>query len=643
LRNDQGLYRSSDGGRHWEPINEGLRSRKVNSIAASFFESSLYAATDAGLWVSNDRGNTWREDPDFRCKPLLSVAVSSHDPKILLISDYTLLGVSGVSMSSGAAVMTDSDSMDVEKLEGLEGNGLKISRDGGKTWTTFPTRKNINDLYLDPEDSRVFAAVSASDGLFFSRHGPEKLQPVETFPQGQKPVCVTLLPGDPDRLLVGTMHGGLYWSNDDGASWERGSGIPDVQVSDIKFLAEASSRIAAATPCGPFESDDGGTRWRRSAKGLDYDCGMTLAPLTDGSIILGTRGGGAYRRAAGRSTWNPSSEGFPPAFALRLGQAGGWLLAGTIGLLRSPDGGTSWRYSGLVGEQVVEIAVAPESTGDDPHSLMEQGGLFVRRAGLGPPKLIVSRDDSPIEIVIGTDKGELFRSPDSGASWEPLATGFWRHGNIRSITLSSGTPRRIGVLVEPSGFFISDDGGQNWSAEASDFLGRRPIGLVASRHDDRKLFALTADRGAFLSDDGAATWTQCGGFPSDETFVAIAEPEDDAGVVFAASLLCSVYRSIDGGRKFSKIDCIDPPTDIDPGKVTSTTLVVRPRPDGPATFVLGSSLGAHLSQDEGRTWKPLLAGILKHNYWVNDLLLTDRGTRILMATNKGIFSQELPP
>jgi hypothetical protein len=60
--------------------------------------------------------------------------------------------------------------------------------------------------------------------------------------------------------------------------------------------------------------------------------------------------------------------------------------------------------------------------------------------------------------------------------------------------LSHGTPRRIGVLIEHEGFFVSDDLGQNWSAEASNTLGRLINLIVTSRHDNRRLFALTLDR-----------------------------------------------------------------------------------------------------------------------------------------------------
>ena len=634
LGNGQGMYRSDDGGRWWEPMNAGLGTRRVRSIAASAFDGSLYAATDAGLWVSNDHGASWQEDPVFHGKSLLSAALSPHDPEFRL---FGCQRPGGASMSASTAVVAGFSGLGGH--EGLEGSGLKFSRNGGKTWITFPAPDNINGVWVDPQDGNVFALVSTEDGVWFSRNGVEQLRRAEAFPKGQEPICIALFPGDPDRLLVGTLHGGLYWSDDDGVGWERGAGIPDVQVSDIKFLAGVPSRIAAATPLGPFESDDGGKRWHLSAKGLDYRASMVLVPLTDGSVMVGTDGGGAYRRAAGQSAWNRSSGGFPPAVALSLEQAGGWLLAGTVGLLRSPDGGTSWRYT-LARGQVFAIAVAPEWAKEGADSPTAKGGLFVSRAGFGS-KPVSLRDDPPIETFVGTAQGELFWSRDSGATWEPLTPPADRYSEIRSITLSSGTPRQIGVVLKDKGFFISDDGGQSWPTEPSDALGRYINLIVTSRHNDRRLFALTVDSGVFLSGDRGKTWTECEGLPSGEIFLAVAERDDDAEVVFAASVLRSVYRSADGGRTFRRIGSVDLPVDAEPSMLRWTTLAVRSNPGIPATLILGSSLGAYLSRDEGRTWQALPAGILKNDYYVNDLLLTDHDTRILMATNKGIFSQEL--
>ena len=175
LGDGQGMYRSSDGGRHWERINRDLAAQKIRSIAVSSFDSRLYAATDAGLWLSDDRGANWREDPHYKGKSLLSVALSPHDPDLLLVGcQYP----GGASASAGTASVLSS-SLAASVREGTEGNGLKISRDRGASWVTLPKPETVNALWIDPEDSRVFAVASADDGFFFSRQGLQKLRRAE--------------------------------------------------------------------------------------------------------------------------------------------------------------------------------------------------------------------------------------------------------------------------------------------------------------------------------------------------------------------------------------------------------------------------------------------------------------------------------
>lgn len=641
LDQGQGIFRSRDGGRSWEPTNAGLGNREVRGIAASSFDEQLYAATEGGLWVSRDRGTTWTEASGYHGKSLLSVALSPHESGFLLAGCQR---PGGISIGVGSAASSGGDALGTRA--GTGGAGLKLSRDGGRTWTTFPNPENINGIWIDPEDSRVFVIAGADDGVFFTRDGLEKLRRLAAFPSGQKPLCAVTVPGgDPRRLRVGTAHGGLYWSDDEGETWARAEGIPEVQVSDIEPWPGSPSRLAAATTAGVFESDDGGKHWRLESKGLAYPWCMTLAPLADGSLIVGTSGGGAYRRAPGQSTWNPSSQGLPPAVAISLVEADGWVLAGSsVGLFKSPDGGDSWRFSGLAGQGIFAIALAPEANAAPPPP-PPSGGLLVSRPGQGAPRAAPLRDNGPSEIVVGTNRGKLFRSRDAGACWDPLPTPSRDDfRQIRSINISRGTPRRVGVVVEDQGYYLSDDDGRTWSADASEPVGKAINLVVAAPRDDRNIFALTVDRGVFRSSDAGSTWARSDGLPAEEIVTAIEWPHrSDTGVVFAATIRGAVYRSGDGGRRFSRVGQVPQLASAsNPDKLRWAALGFLPGTESPARMILGSSIGAFLSPDGGKTWSPLPVGILMNNYSVNDLHIDLKG-RVMMATDKGIFSRPFGP
>ncbi len=639
LDHGQGVYRSSDGGRSWERKGAGLGDSEVRAIAASPFDERLYAATRNGLWVSQDRGLTWLEDSDFRGKSLLSVATSPHNRGLFLVGPQSPGGTygGGGALFSGRMVVP---------AAGTEGAGLKFTRDGGRSWASLPIPESVNDIWIDPEDSRLFAIAAADEGVFYTDDGVENLRPLAAFPTKHQPLCLAVLHGDNTvRLLVGTIHDGLYWSDDVGRTWSRAEGIPSVQVSDITPGLGSPSRVAAATMAGVFESRDGGTHWQSVSKGLAYTWCTKLERLSDGSLIVGTSGGGAYRRGPDQYTWNPSSDGFPPAVATRLIGAGGWVFAGSfVGLLKGPDEGGSWQFAGLAGEPVSAIAVAPEAM-DAPPPPAAESGLFVVRAGQGHPRVVAPRDHVPFDIVVGTFRGALFRSRDTGASWAALPAPNRDHypGAIRSITISRSTPRRIGAVAEREGFFLSDDDGRTWSAGASEPVGKAVNLVAAAPENDKVLVALTVDRGVLRSGDTGSNWAKSEGIPAEETVTAIEWLHGaSAQVVFAATLRGVVYRSGDGGRTFARISQVPFLASITaPDKLRWTTLALLPGPKSAAKMILGSAVGAFLSHDGGKTWSPLHVGDIKNNYWVNDLLVDSERT-LIMATNKGIFSRTFP-
>lgn len=56
-----GVYRSTDGGVHWSRVNEGLPSRRVNSLAVSSTGRLFASIYGSGVFQSVDNGDTWTD------------------------------------------------------------------------------------------------------------------------------------------------------------------------------------------------------------------------------------------------------------------------------------------------------------------------------------------------------------------------------------------------------------------------------------------------------------------------------------------------------------------------------------------------------------------------------------------------------
>jgi hypothetical protein len=122
------------------------------------------------------------------------------------------------------------------------------------------------------------------------------------------------------------------------------------------------------------------------------------------------------------------------------------IYAGTQGngVLRSNDGGKTWRPAGLAGQVVKALAV----------SRTQPGTVY---AGTKPALLFVSRDG-------GANWTELasFRRIRSRWFWFSPAEKPYR-AYVQAIALSPADPRTIVVGIEAGAVVRSSDGGQTWS------------------------------------------------------------------------------------------------------------------------------------------------------------------------------------
>lgn len=172
-----GLIRSEDGGRSWQPVSL-LGERDFHVLEASgrrvYGFGSDFQTRTAGFLVSDDNGETWeqREVPE----PLISLAISPHDPRRIV--------------ASGSAA-------------------LYLSEDAGRRWLPHPGPPGL--LAWGAE----LTVVDATGAVHSAADAGRRPRPVGHV--GDKPAALeTGLDGE----LYAALHDGTIKRSDDGGrSW----------------------------------------------------------------------------------------------------------------------------------------------------------------------------------------------------------------------------------------------------------------------------------------------------------------------------------------------------------------------------------------------------------------------------------------
>lgn len=82
-----GVYRSTNNAVMWNPVNMGLTSHRVYSVAVSSGTSrTMYAGTDGGLFLSTDDGTTWIASSSVLGNiPVQTIVINSEKPEQVFV------------------------------------------------------------------------------------------------------------------------------------------------------------------------------------------------------------------------------------------------------------------------------------------------------------------------------------------------------------------------------------------------------------------------------------------------------------------------------------------------------------------------------------------------------------------------------
>lgn len=472
----QGIFRSTDGGRTWVPADTGLPDQNVRALAAHPTNAAvLWAAmgsaqtesgvTAGGVWKSTDGAASWQPSsngldlttsvgvgPDFAPRYLV-LAVAPTDPDVLLTSNLAY-GAEGVFRSTdGAASWTE----------------VLGTRTINRPSTAYNTPISATAVAFDPNDAR-FAVIGNAEFVLATTDGGNRWRDITSDTardgtaagRGYSGLVANRVEFSPDGgelLLCGFDGANPLVSDTNGQNWSRplSQSDPWGGCLDAAYsLTVSGRRYVLLGQNGAFggvavlEADD----TFRVSVGADRGLPERYAALgvVDGAVAVvreqnGTEtvvialGGILYRSVDGGATFSPVETSLGAIELVADPTAPGRLyVAGSSGVWVSDDGATTFRLLAGSPRQAVRLTLDPGTerlyaavwrTVDAglwrfdgstwAQILAEPSTHDVAVDPANPQHLLVATNDHPFHDV--TSSVGMLSSMDGGATWVPLNSG----------------------------------------------------------------------------------------------------------------------------------------------------------------------------------------------------------------------------
>ena len=507
-----GLHRSTDGGRTWLPVGQGLPrwAEKVAAVAHHPEQPGLvvaaggFAGDSGGILRSTDGGASWTvvdETLHFS---------GQHAPEQDAVP-------TGHPRGTGQLLVWIDDVLFAATFD----DGLHRSTDRGATWQPVGfDEQYLRGLALHP-DGRLLVATHG-DGVWVVEDpaGTARARRIRGAPAVAEEVAV----GPDGTVLVAAGRDGLWSGTTDGA-WRRvvqhQTTFSTVAVGGGRWFAGSHEpdRVDDVREPGVLRATAVGGPWEHVATGSSLD-------LT----VLGS-GGQRWWVAQAQDRILPDGGDWTAGqFAVDPTDPNHVLLAGRAGVWASHDGGGTWNPSVLGLQATVHDGTAVADDGrivvaNTDHRLLVSDDHLASVVAVEPGRskgtaVAVDRTGPPGTLLVATaerdtnSEGELFRLP--AGTFEPRSLGLAEHtGGRRVMAVTSGrTADGGGVVVaavEGAGVWRLQDG-QWWQAATE---------------------AFTAGEQRTL--DAGAVWL------------------DGPGVVVLLDRTRGLYRSTDAGRSFERV------------------------------------------------------------------------------------------
>ncbi len=318
---------------------------------------------------------------------------------------------------------------------------------------------------------------------------PVKWRNIGPF-RGGRSVTATGVVGDINTYYMGTTGGGLWKTEDMGINWSNISdgffktgsvGAVAVAESDPNVVyvgmgEHAVRGVMTHHGDGVYKSTDAGKTWKKMGLDLTQHIARIVIHPKDPNTVFVAAQGALYSKSQQR------------------------------GIYKSTDGGVTWK----------NVLYVDDKTGCNELS-MDMNNPRILYASMWEHGRL------PWKVISGGPGSGLYKSVDSGETWEKMAEGLPKDMGKMAISVCRSNSEKVYALIESDwekdagGLYVSTNAGKSWSQVTNDHrLIQRSwyyIEVFTDPLNENTVYVMSAP--ALRSTDGGKTWEDISGTHGD--------------------------------------------------------------------------------------------------------------------------------
>ncbi|OGD11835.1 MAG: hypothetical protein A2W20_04525, partial [Candidatus Aminicenantes bacterium RBG_16_66_30] len=569
---DRGVYKTADGGATWQKVlyvNEKVGANDV--VMDPQKPDTLYAATwnrirrrwsdprpggEDGLFKTTDGGKTWTPvnaglpDTNFTGRIGLDLCRTKPSTVYAYVDNHT----PGAEPAPGQV-----DSYGRPAQRGIVGAEVYRSDDSGGSWRKVNTANMdrfggtygwvFGQIRVDPNSPETIYIMGL--GLSKSIDGGKTYQNLFSAGLHGDHHGLWIDPADSSHL-INTNDGGVNISYDGGKTWrDFHDGIPCVQFYNVAYDFSTPFWVygsvqdqgtyrgkiplmkpTAGAPAGRRRFGGAQPEWQTAPGGEGT---IIAVDPTDPNTVYSSSFYGRLERSEFKDGQWTSKQIYPRAAKGEPDHRGQWLAATMLSphnpqivyhgfqyLFRSMNKGETWEK------------ISPDLTYSDP---AEQGQWPYAI----PFATITAVDESPFKfghLYAGTDDGRVWTTRNGGDVWTEITAGLPYKKHVWKIVASKYDAATVYVTLVGrhdddfnAYIFKSSDAGKTWVSIAGNIPGG-PVNVIREDPKFKDMLYAGTDTGVYVSRDGGKTWNVLGGnLPTSYVWDIAIHPRDNALII----------------------------------------------------------------------------------------------------------------